>query len=244
MLSYVYISLLLCRCSITGGKGVIGHRVALRLLTSGHPSVRVGFRTPSDECAEVLSKRIDGSYDGRNISILLGDGAGAVVVGPSDDPKRGILSTILHADGSGAKSLYTESPGCAMGRMEHITADDIDAGRVHFRMDGGAVFENGVHRMSEAVLESLQVNGITLDDIDVLVPHQANLRMLETIVDKVGVPQEKVFVNVEEYGNMASACLPVAIDHARKSGMIAEGKLVQLVAFGSGFVWGSALIRM
>jgi len=195
-------------------------------------------------CSETLSKRIDGSYDGRNISILLGDGAGAVVVGPSDDPETGIRSTILHADGSGAEFLYTAAPGSALGRTEHITAEDIDAGRVHFRMNGKMVFENGVEKMSGAVLESLEVNGLTLDDIDVLIPHQANLRMLEAIMEKVGIPQEKVFCNVEEYGNMASACLPVAVDQARKSGTVRDGSLVMLVAFGSGFVWASALMRM
>lgn len=207
--------------------------------------VRAGtYRYVLIACSEVLSKRIDGSYDGRNIAILLGDGAGAAVVGPSDDGEKGILSTILHADGSGAKALYTAAPGSALGRMQSITKEDIDTGRVHFRMDGKAVFENGVARMSEAVVESLETNGITMDDIDLLIPHQANLRMLEDIVKKVGAPDEKVFVNVEKYGNMASACLPIAFDQARKNGMAGEGKLVLLVAFGSGFVWASALLRM
>jgi len=207
--------------------------------------VRAGtYRHVLVACSEVLSKRIDGSNDGRNIAILLGDGAGAVLVGPSDDRQEGIVSTILHADGSGAEALYTAAPGSALGRMEHITKDDIDAGRVHFRMDGRAVFENGVEKMSGAVFESLEKNGLSLDDVDLLIPHQANLRMLEAIVAKVGIPQEKVFVNVEEYGNMASACLPVALDQARSQGTIREGSLVLLVAFGSGFVWGSALLRM
>jgi 3-oxoacyl-[acyl-carrier-protein] synthase-3 len=207
--------------------------------------IRAGaFRRVLIACSEVLSKRIDGSYDGRNIAILLGDGAGAAVVGRSDDPARGILSTLLHADGSGAKALYTAAPGSALGRMQCITHDDIDAGRVHFRMDGKAVFENGVAKMSEAIVESLAANGLTLDDIDLLIPHQANLRMLEEIVRKVGASPEKVFVNVEEYGNMASACLPIALDQARKSGRVGDGSLVLLVAFGSGFVWASALLRL
>lgn len=195
-------------------------------------------------CAEVLSKRIDGSYDGRNIAILLGDGAGAVVVGPANDAEPGVLSTFLHADGSQAKALYTAAPGSGLGRKEHITHDDIDSGRVHFRMDGKAVFENGVSGMSSALLESLEANGLAMDDIDVLVPHQANLRMLETIIEQTGFPQQKVFVNVEKYGNIASASLPIALHEARVSGMIQPGHLVQLVAFGSGFVWGSALLRM
>lgn len=194
-------------------------------------------------CTEVLSKRIDGSYDGRNIAILLGDGAGAVVVGPSEDATCGVLSTILHADGRGAKALYTAAPGTGSGRTVYISTEDVEAGRVHFRMDGKAVFENGVARMSEAVFESLRVNSLRLEDIDVLIPHQANLRMLEAIVAQVGIPNEKVYVNVEEYGNMASACLPVALDQARRSGLVSEGKRVLLVAFGSGFVWASALLR-
>jgi 3-oxoacyl-[acyl-carrier-protein] synthase-3 len=207
--------------------------------------IRAGtYRHVLIACAETLSKRIDGSYDGRNISILLGDGAGAVVLGPSDDPQHGILSTILHADGALAKALYTAAPGSALGRDNHLNKEDIEAGRVHFRMDGKVVFDSGVEKMSGAVFESLEVNGLTLDDIDVLVPHQANLRMLEAIVERVGIPQEKVFVNVEDYGNMASACLPIAVDQARQAGMIQDGSLVLLVAFGSGFVWASALLRM
>ncbi|MBW8017977.1 MAG: ketoacyl-ACP synthase III [Planctomycetes bacterium] len=195
-------------------------------------------------CTEVLSKRIDGSNAGRNIAILLGDGAGAVVVGPSSDSKTGIISTILHADGSDAKALCTEAPGSALGKMCCIDKEDIEAGKVHFRMDGKVVFQNGVGRMSEAVFESFEKNGIGFDDIDMLIPHQANLRMLEAIVEKIGAPQEKVFVNVEKYGNMASACLPVAFDQARKQGKVKDGDLVLLVAFGSGFVWASSLVQM
>ena len=195
-------------------------------------------------CSEVLSKRIDGSYDGRNIGILLGDGAGAAVVGPSDDPERGILSTALGADGSAAKALYTAAPGSALGRMQCITKEDVEAGRVHFRMDGKAVFQNGVARMSEAIVKCMTRHNLTWDDIDLLIPHQANLRMLEAIVQQVGAPPDKVFLNVEEHGNMASACLPIALDQARKQGRAADGKLVLLVAFGSGFVWASALLRM
>jgi 3-oxoacyl-[acyl-carrier-protein] synthase-3 len=199
--------------------------------------VRAGtYRHVLVTCAEMLSTRIDGSYDGRNIAILLGDGAGAVVVGRSDDEQTGIRSTILHGDGRQAKALYTAAPGSALGRKQHITKDDIDAGKVHFRMDGKAVFENGVAKMSEAMFESLRVNGLTMDQIDVLVPHQANLRMLEKIVAKTGFPREKVFVNVEEYGNIASASLPIAFHEARQSGMIRPGSQVLLVAFGSGFV--------
>jgi 3-oxoacyl-[acyl-carrier-protein] synthase III len=206
--------------------------------------VRAGtYRHVLIACAEKLSTRIDGSYDGRNIAILLGDGAGAVVVGPGDGQGPGVLSTLLHADGSGAKNLYTAAPGSALGRTEHVTAEDIEAGRVHFRMVGKEVFENGVRRMSEAVVETLELHQLGLDDIDLVIPHQANLRMLEAIVQKTAIPTDKVFINVADHGNMASACLPVALDEARQNGRIGSGSLVLLVAFGSGFVWGSALLR-
>jgi len=207
--------------------------------------IRAGtYRHVLIACSEVLSKRIDGSYDGRNIGILLGDGAGAAVVGPSEDGETGIRSTILHADGAHAKALYTAAPGTALGKMQFVDKDDIDAGRVHFRMHGRTVFEHGVARMSEAAVESLEANGLTLEDIDLLIPHQANLRMLEAIIERVGIDREKVFINVQNHGNMASACLPIALDQARKAGRIAEGDLVMLVAFGSGFVWASALLQM
>lgn len=195
-------------------------------------------------CSEVLSTRIDGSYDGRNIAILLGDGAGAAVVGPSPDGRRGILHTILHADGRHAKSLYTAAPGSGLGRKQHITAEDIECGRVHFRMDGKAIFQNGVEKMSAAIGESLAAAGLTLGDISAFIPHQANLRMLEAIVEKVGLPRDKVFVNVEDYGNIASASLPIALHEARQAGMLPVDGLALLVAFGSGFVWGSAVVRM
>jgi 3-oxoacyl-[acyl-carrier-protein] synthase-3 len=195
-------------------------------------------------CSEVLSKRIDGSYDGRNIGILLGDGAGAAVVGRAGDDGKGIRSTILHADGTHAKALYTAAPGTAQGKMDFVDREDVEAGHVHFRMHGKTVFENGVAGMAGAAAESLEVNGLTLADIDLLIPHQANLRMLEAVIARIGIEPGKVFVNVEALGNMASACLPVALDQARKSGRIKDSDLVLLVAFGSGFVWASALLQM
>lgn len=207
--------------------------------------IRCGtFKNVLVVCAEVLSKRIDGSYDGRNISILFGDGAGAVVVGPSNDPAKGILSTTMNADGTMAKVLYTEAPGTANGKMAFVDKDDVDAGKVFFRMDGRKVFENGVARMCEAAENILKINNLKLSDVDMLIPHQPNLRMIEAIIEKTMVADKNIFVNVEKYGNMASACLPVALDQARKQGRINDGDLVLLVAFGSGFVWSAMLVRM
>jgi 3-oxoacyl-[acyl-carrier-protein] synthase-3 len=195
-------------------------------------------------CSEVLSKRIDGSYEGRNISILFGDGAGAVVVGPSDDPEVGIKSTFLHAEGAHAKALYTEAPGTGHGRSTFLEKEDIDEGRVYFRMHGKTVFDNGVNRMVEGIEEIFEANNIGYDDIKLLIPHQPNLRMIEAIIEKAKAPLEKVFINVEKLGNMASACHPVAFDQARKAGRVKAGDNVLLVAFGSGFVWSSMLIRL
>jgi len=195
-------------------------------------------------CSEILSKRIDGSYDGRNLAILLGDGAAAAVIGPANDPDTGILSTILHANGAGAKALYTAAPGSASGKMCTITKDDIDAGRIHFRMDGKTVFDNGVACMSSVIQECLRANHLTIHDIDLLIPHQANLRMLETLAEKLALPPEKLFVNIQEYGNTGSASLPIALDQARKQQRAKPGDLVMLVGFGSGFAWASALIRL
>jgi len=195
-------------------------------------------------CSEVLSKRIDCSNDGRNIGILLGDGAGAVVLGPSNDPNVGIKSSILHAEGTHAKVLYTEAPGTAMGKKAWVEKDDIDKGRTEFRMDGKTLFEKGVEWFSHSIFESFKKNNVSFDDLAMLIPHQPNLRMIEAIAVNVKVPKEKVFINVEDYGNMASACLPVALDQARKQGRVKPGDLVLLVGFGSGFVWGSVLVRL
>ena len=194
-------------------------------------------------CAEVLSKRIDGSYDGRNIAILLGDGAGAVVVGPAEDDAPGVLSAFLHADGSLAKALYTAAPGSGLGRAEHITHDDIDQGRVHFRMDGKTVFENGVARMSDALFESLEANQLALDQVDVLVPHQANLRIIDAAVKKLGIADHKVYTNLQKYGNTSCASIPLCLSEARAEGRLREGDLVLLMGFGAGLTWGACLME-
>ncbi|NQT17226.1 MAG: ketoacyl-ACP synthase III [Planctomycetes bacterium] len=195
-------------------------------------------------CAEIQSKFADYSNDGRNLSALQADGAGAVVVGPADGDAKGIRSVILHADGDGATALRTEAPGCAAGRTKHLTHEDIDTGRIYDRMNGRVVFENGVEKMSGVMQELLDAHGLTIDDIDRIIPHQPNLRMLEAIIERTGYPPEKFFVNVVEQGNMASATTPIAFDQARRSQFIRDGDLAIIVAFGAGFSWGTALIQM
>jgi 3-oxoacyl-[acyl-carrier-protein] synthase-3 len=195
-------------------------------------------------CAETNSKFIDTSNDGRNLSALVGDGAGAVVVGPSGDAGKQLESVVLHADGSGAKHLCTVAPGWAAGRSRHLTHDDIDAGRIYERMDGRFVFENGVEKMTAVMFELLEASSLTIDDVHLIIPHQPNLRMLEEIAKQSGFPQEKFFINVTEHGNMASATTPIALDQARQRGLVGDGDRILLVAFGAGFSWGAALVRM
>ncbi len=207
--------------------------------------IRVGmYRHVLVVCAEVLSKRIDGSYEGRNISILFGDGAGAVVLGVSDDPESCIKSTFLHAGGAKAKVLYTEAPGIALGKMCFLDKDDIDMGKIHFRMIGKVVFEDDVARMCEGIEGIFSANNIDYDDIEMIVPHQPNLRMLEAMIERGKIPPNKLYINAEKLGNVASARMPIALDQARKAGLIKPGSLVLLVGFGSGFVWAWMLVRI
>jgi 3-oxoacyl-[acyl-carrier-protein] synthase-3 len=195
-------------------------------------------------CAETNSKFLDTSNDGRNVSALVGDGAGAVVIGPAGADGRGIESVVLHADGNGAPHLCTVAPGCAGGRAKHLTREDFDAGRIYDRMNGRFVYENGVEKMTAVMFELLEKNSLSIDQIDLIIPHQPNLRMLEDIAKRSGFPQEKFFINVVEHGNMASATTPVALDQARRGGLIGMGATIMLVAFGAGFSWGAALVRM
>jgi len=195
-------------------------------------------------CSEINSKWIDTSNEGRNLSALLGDGAGAVVLGPAEGNGRGVHSVIVHAEGSGAKALYTEAPGFAGGRVEHLTHEDIDARKIFGRMNGKVLFENGVNKMSGVMQELLEANSLSIDDVDLIVPHQPNLRMLEAIVEQTGYPQEKFFINVVEHGNIASASMPIALDQARRTGRISERDLILFVGFGAGFSWGAALVQM
>jgi len=214
------------------------------LSLAGHYVSAGTYRHVLVVCAETNSKFVDTSNEGRNLSALVGDGAGAVVVGPSDDAGHEIESVILHADGSGAKRLCTVAPGWAGGRRKHLTHEDVDAGRIYERMDGRFVFENGVAKMTGVMLELLEANSLTIDDVDLIIPHQPNLRMLEEIAKRSGFPQEKFFINVVEHGNIASATTPIALDQARKQGRFGDGDRILLVAFGAGFSWGAALVRM
>ncbi|GBE15096.1 MAG TPA: ketoacyl-ACP synthase III [Proteobacteria bacterium] len=187
--------------------------------------------------AEVLSRFIN--YEDRNTCVLFGDGAGAVVLVPSEDGKRGIISTHLYNDGSMADLLIAPAGGSRMPVDEEAIAKRLNT----VKMNGNEVFRIAVRKLSEVVDEVLEVNGLKEEDIDFLVPHQANLRIIMATAKKLKLPLEKVVITVDRHGNTSAASVPLALDEAVRSGRINPGDLVLLEAFGGGLTWGAALVR-
>ncbi|MEW6724629.1 MAG: beta-ketoacyl-ACP synthase III [Bacillota bacterium] len=186
--------------------------------------------------AETLSRITD--YQDRSTAILFGDGAGAAVLRPVADG-YGILSSILGADGSGADLLRLPAGGSRLPASEETVRD-----RLHYlQMAGNEVFKFAVRIMDEAAEQALAKCGLTPNQIDLLVPHQANQRIIDSAVRRLGIPMEKVVVNLDRYGNMSSASVPVGLDEAVKQGRIRDGDLVVLVGFGGGLTWGATVIR-
>jgi 3-oxoacyl-[acyl-carrier-protein] synthase-3 len=190
---------------------------------------------------EVHSTGLDLSTAGRDVAVIFGDGAGAVLVGPSDDERRGILSTHLHADGAQAEMLWIEKPGSRF--HPRISPADVAEGRHFPKMQGRQVFKHAVTRMPEAVHEALASNGCGIADLDLLIPHQANLRISEMVQKILGLPDDRVYNNIQRYGNTTAASIPLALDECVQAGKVQAGQLVCLCAFGAGFTWASALIR-
>jgi len=192
---------------------------------------------------EVHSRGLDKTTRGRTVSVLFGDAAGAAIVGISDDPDSGILISRVHSDGSDAECLAMQYPGMAAGREQYVTHDDIDEGRIYPNMEGQKVFKNAVKRMPEVIQEVLEAQGMTVADIDMLIPHQANLRINEMVAKQLGIDATRVHNNIQKYGNTTAATIPLCLSEARDLGKVKKGDLVCLVAFGSGFTWGSVLMR-
>lgn len=190
--------------------------------------------------AEIQSSALDKSNEGRSSAVIFADGAGAVVMRPCDTPDRGVLSTHLHADGDFAEELYVKDPGSS--REIRISPEMIEDGGFNLYMNGNTVFKHAIVRFHEVIMEALIANNKTVADIDLLIPHQANLRISQFIQRKLQLPDEKVFNNIMKYGNTTAATIPIAISEAVEQGRIKEGDLICLAAFGSGFAWGSALI--
>ena len=187
--------------------------------------------------AEMITRYVD--WNDRNTCVLFGDGAGAAVIGPSEDDKRGILSTHLYADGGQAESLWI--PGG--GTKYPMTHEVIDQNLHRVKMVGKDVFKFAVKAMSAAAETALEANGMTADDVDWLIPHQANMRIIEGVVQRTGVPIERCIVNIDKTANTSSASVGIALDQAVRAGKIKPGQSVLFAALGGGIAWGSALVR-
>lgn len=192
--------------------------------------------------AEVQSTNLDTSQAGRDMAVLFGDGAGAVILEPNlEDNDRGILSTHLFSDGDQAEHLWMEKPSC---KDRPTFSEGMYAEKRYFpRMNGRHVFINAVEKMPEAVRKGLEHNAMTIDDVDHLLPHQANDRISLMVAKNLKIPVEKVIRNIDHYGNTTAASIPIALDEAVKNGRIRSGDTIVMTAFGSGFTWASAVIR-
>ena len=191
--------------------------------------------------SEVQSNVFELSDRGRSMSVIFGDGAGAVVLEATDEPNKGILTTKLHSDGKFAEELYLEHPGSR--RKIRFSPDMMEKGELLPYMNGKLVFMNALKFFPEVVREALTEVGLKDSDIDLLVPHQANARITQAVQKEMNLPDEKIISNIDKYGNTTAASVPIALCEAWEDGKIKEGDLVALAAFGSGFLWASALIR-
>ncbi len=191
--------------------------------------------------AEIQSSALDVSDAGRSSAVIFADGAGAVVVGAVETNQPGILSTHLHAQGEYAEELYCKDPGSS--REVRLSPELIVSGSFNLTMNGNAVFKHAVVRFIEVIKEALDANNLSKSAIDLLVPHQANLRISQYVQNKLELPDEKVFNNIMHMGNTTAATIPIALSEAWEQGRIKEGDLICLAAFGSGFTWASALLQ-
>jgi 3-oxoacyl-[acyl-carrier-protein] synthase III len=192
--------------------------------------------------SEIQSSWIDKSTAGRNTAVIFGDGAGAAVLQATSSPEHRILSTHLHADGRYAEDLYVKDPGSSRpGRA--VTKEMIDEGGFNVYMNGNAVFKHAIVRFGEVIREALDENGLTTKDIDLLIPHQANIRISDYVRNQMGLEESQVINNLQRFGNTTAASIPIALTEAWEDGKVKSGDLLCLAAFGSGFTWASALIR-
>jgi 3-oxoacyl-[acyl-carrier-protein] synthase-3 len=191
--------------------------------------------------AEIQSTALDITTRGRNTAVIFGDGAGAAILQATDKP--GILSTHLHSDGRFAEELYVKDPGSSRPHKERQPEHILDTTTFKVVMNGNQVFKHAVVRFMEVIQEALDANKLKKEDIDLLVPHQANLRISQYIQEKLELSPDQVYNNIMRYGNTTAASIPIAMSEAWAEGKIKENDLICLAAFGSGFTWASALIR-
>lgn len=194
--------------------------------------------------SEVHSRGLDFTTRGRGVSVIFGDGAGAAIISREEDTTKGILSTHLHSEGQYAEELALIAPGMGKRWVLDILKDNDPNDESYYPyMNGQFVFKNAVVRFSEVIMEGLQANNLEVSDIDMLIPHQANLRISQFIQQKFKLTDDQVYNNIMEYGNTTAASIPIALTEAWEQGKIKEGDTVVLAAFGSGFTWGSAIIK-
>ena len=194
--------------------------------------------------SEVQSLGLDMTDRGRGVSVIFGDGAGAAILSREEDVTKGILSTHLHSEGQHAEELAVLAPGMGGRWITDIIADNNPDDESYFpHMNGQFVFKNAVVRFSEVINEGLTANNLTVDDIDLMIPHQANLRISQFIQHKFKLTDDQVFNNIQKYGNTTAASIPIALTEAWEQGKIKEGDTLVLAAFGSGFTWASAIIK-
>lgn len=210
---------------------VYGVEVASKMMKSGY------YKNALVVSSEKLSGILD--WQDRNTCVLFGDGSGAVVLSTSDEENVGILDTVLGADGSDTATLKLPAGGSLMPATKETVEN-----RQHFlQMNGREVFKHAVKIMGEKSFEVIERYGITPDEISLLIPHQANTRIIESVAKRLKLPMEKVFVNIEKYGNTSSASIPIALDEALKAGKIKKGDYILFVAFGAGLTWGATLVK-
>ena len=190
--------------------------------------------------AETQTKLIEKSTEGRDVAVLFGDGAGAAILKRSED-KSEILSTHLHSEGKDLKNLWMEAPGTSHGSW--FKENQFDKSKFTPKMNGREVFRNAVTRFPEVINEALDFNNLDINDIKLIIPHQANYRISEAVAKKLGVGMNKVYSNIHKYGNTTAASIPIALTEAIESGKIGKGDIIILAAFGAGYTWASAAIK-
>jgi 3-oxoacyl-[acyl-carrier-protein] synthase-3 len=187
--------------------------------------------------AETMSRFVD--WEDRTTCVLFGDGAGAVVLQGRDEDSRGIISTRLFTDGSYRDTLYLPAGGSACP----ASAESVEKRKHYLKMEGKELFKIAISALTDASRTILEDTGFTLDDVDVFIPHQANIRIIKMVANLLDMPMEKVYTNIERYGNTSASSIPIALDEAVRTGRIKKGDLVLLAAFGSGLTWASTLLR-
>ena len=191
--------------------------------------------------AEVQSTAMNLTDEGRDTAIIFGDGAGAAIISATDED-RGILSTHMHSEGKYLKELWLEAPASNAGHPR-ITREVLDEGKQYLKMNGKEVFRHAITRFPEVINEALEANNLTSENINLLIPHQANLRITQMVQKRLGLSNDQVFSNIHKYGNTTAATIPIALAEAFNEGRIKEGDILVLAAFGAGFTWASAIMK-